>query len=218
MPAGPRAQDGEVVILFRGDRDSLYVLDTDERSYLEIDPETASRLAGQIGNVMGEVREQMKGMSPETRRQMEEVMAQIGVGDVASEPETIRAVATGKTSTVSGRICREHAILRSERRIGDICIADWGVSGVSRADLEPLRRLVTLQENLAAAMPLAGLRVVTIDPGAVSTLDGVPLRVRLRDNDQPETDTRVVAIERGDIATDAFQPPAGWTRRSWFLE
>ncbi|HZR71114.1 MAG TPA: hypothetical protein VFB01_18895 [Burkholderiales bacterium] len=218
VPAGPRPQDGDVVLVFRGDRDALYVLEPSDRSYVQIDRESVEWVTGQLDAVRGEVRAQMKGMSPETRARMEEVLDATGLSEPNGKAAEIRLVATGKTASTAGRSCREHTILRGSRPIGDACIADYATLGMTRSDLDPARRLATVAAELTRGMPGGGIGGVAMDPAAIAALDGVPIRVRVRDEDVPATETRVLGVERAAVAPEAFAPPPGWRKRSWLAQ
>jgi hypothetical protein len=215
LPAGSRAEDGRVVVVFRGDRETVYVLREEDHSYLEIDRTSVTEIGGQIDAVKREMRDQMRRMSPETRERVEQMLGDMGLDDAADAPKPIRAVATGKTASVGGHACREQAIVRGAERLGDLCVADWSALGMKRADLEPVRRLAALQAEVARSIPVGDAASMAVDPQAVAALDGVPVRIRVREKGQPATDTRVVAVERIDAPADAFAPPAGWRKRSW---
>ncbi|HEY8517106.1 MAG TPA: DUF4412 domain-containing protein [Candidatus Binatia bacterium] len=203
-------------VLFRGANDTLIVIDDQEKTYFEITRADAKRLASSLESARAQIRAQMENMSAEDRAAVEQAMKEFGgLGSAGQkkEPAPLKAVATGKTSSVEGRSCREFEVQRGGKRIAEACVASWSDTGLKPDDLVGLRKLAEFQREVLSAMNWEGLEAA---PGAevfelLDEVGGFPVRVRATE-DGETVEFRVKDIQRKDIDPKLFQVPAGYER------
>ncbi|MEW6272218.1 MAG: hypothetical protein AB1689_23290 [Thermodesulfobacteriota bacterium] len=203
-------------VLFRGASDTIVVLNDRERTYFEISRADAKRLASSLESVRAQIRAQLETMSPEDRAAVEQAMQEfggLGNGGAKKPPQPIKAVATGRTSEVEGRPCRQFDVQRGGKRIAEACVASWRDVGLEPDDLAGVRELAAFQRDVLEQVDWEGLESA---PGSevfelMEEIGGVPVRVRTMHEGKPIV-VRVIDVQRKDIDPELFRVPTGYER------
>ena len=138
-----RGTDGGMII--KGT--TIYMIDDKRKQYREMDKESMKKMAGQASDVMAQMQERMKNMTPEQRAMMEKMMGGKMPGGMAGDgkPDVYESKDTGKNDTVEGRKCRVWHINRNGRaarrnvRGAVLLVAGQGGFRESRSRSWPMR-------------------------------------------------------------------------------
>jgi hypothetical protein len=202
-------------VVYRGATDTVVVLNDDQRTYFEITRADAKRLASAVDSARAQIRAQLENLSPEDRAAVEQAMEQFGGlgGEEKKKPAPIKAVATGKSSEVGGRSCRQFDVLRGNERIAEACVAPWREVGLQPDDLAALRQLAAFQRDVLQELDWEGLDEA---PGAevfelMEEIGGIPVRVRTMHEGKPLV-LRVIDVQRKDVDPKLFKVPPGYER------
>ena len=198
--------DGNIVI-WRGDRRLLWVVDEAEGVVRELDEAGVNS----VSEMMAGVQAQMAAMPAEQRAMMEAMMNQrMGGASMPAAAPAPRAPLTwtpnGSSDTVAQRPCRGFDGKRDGRLEATVCATDWVAADVKADDFATLEDMAAFLSKLAG--PMAG-RMDEMRRGLVDSQGpGLPLRTTTK---TPKGDdvAELVAFTRSDLAPALFEPPAG---------
>jgi hypothetical protein len=189
------------VLIYRADRDLVWTVDEKRRTYSEMDRAVMQDMQAQMRANLGK-------MPPAQRTKMQAMLA---AGE-KKERDRPTITPTEREDKVGGLACREFEVSRAGKKESEVCVAEWRVAGVTKADLEVVRKLGAFQEDAfgGGQARSGGEDVLTI----FDELDGIPVRVRSFRADQPRSEFRVVKIERKPLEPKLFEVPDGYTKRT----
>lgn len=111
---------------------TIYVLDTQRKTYAALDRASAKEMANTMNDAMARLREQMASMPPEQRAMMENMMKQQGMpmptngtgpgANTAAKQPVYDATPTGKSDTVNGRACKVWTVTRDGAPAEQLCV------------------------------------------------------------------------------------------------
>lgn len=170
-----RVNDGDTSILFLtqgGDR--MVILTKSRNEYQEIDKAAMDAMGQQMSGMMAQLEGAMKGMPPEQRAMMEQMMK--GKMGAAVAPAAAAPTYTSKGSaTVSGFPCTNYDEMAGGQKTGELCAAGPAALGLNAADFQVFERMRAFTQAMAGPMaqmmprasgPRAGLNgfpVQTVD-------------------------------------------------------
>jgi hypothetical protein len=204
---GPRmridADDGRRTIVYRGDRETVWIIDHKKANYIEFERPTAAALASQA-------QAQLDRLAPEQRAAVD------GAIDVAAGAEVpgIEVRETGVRDRIHGIPCKEVELSRDDQRIADACWASYADAGVAPGSFDAVREVQALLQDSVAGLIPGKLRrdgLALLD--SFGQLDGVPLRARSYRQGQLETETLVTRIESKPLPESNFGIPKGYKPR-----
>jgi hypothetical protein len=202
-----------LVILFRGDRDTVFTIDADERSYTAIDRAMVERMHTKIDAARAKMKTELEALAPEQRAQVDKLLpARVAAGGESrtAPREALHPRATGRTDTVSGMRCSEFELMRGNEKESELCIAEWAVAGIAKQDLAVYGKLATFQDSMLQGAPFSP-EVGSGDAFKIlDQLDGVPIRTRSFARGAPTREMRVVKIVKKPIDPASFELPAGY--------
>ncbi len=207
-----RDGDETAHVQFNAGQNTAWVIDHDQRSYIELSEEGVAQMATQLENMMAQVRSQVEqataGMSEAQKAQLGGLIGQLGVeGDAGPRPPAVFR-ADGSEDQVAGMACRTGTLLVEGGPSTQLCVAPREDIGLPDADYRTLRAMVAFGAALAD-------RISTLFPGTASmvpsfdvdSLDGLPLRVR-----DASGEVAVTAVRQEPRPPITL--PAGYTRRA----
>ena len=138
------------ILIFRGDRNLVWVVDAQSRSYTELTGEAVQRMAGQVSGAMAaaqaRMQEELAKMPPERRAQLEAMLASrgglaglAGTGQPARTPQ-VSYVKAGGSKTVGSWRCDLYNRNLDGRKDQDVCIAPISAASLSPADFQVFER------------------------------------------------------------------------------
>jgi hypothetical protein len=210
--------DTPAEMIFRSDSNEMLFIDHSSKSYMVMDEATIKQLASQLGAAMSQMQEAMKNMPPEQRAAMEEMMKGRGMGAAmagAAAPTELRR--TAERADHSGYPAVKYEVLREGRVIRTMWITEWNnISGFAEAR-PAFERMAAFMQEMMKGLAQTGFGA-ELDMNMYEHMreaNGYPvLTVELGETGQPETETRLLSVTEQTIPASAFEPPAGYTRRT----
>ena len=223
------------VIIFRGDSGKMIVINHEEQYYMEMDPDTITRIGGQVSaqmdDAMQELNKQLEDMKPEQRAMMEKMLkgklgdslSKLGGDDRAKVAPLKPAefLKTGERATKQGYPCVKYDVLRSGEKVQELWVTDWNnVKGSEEtaATFEDMAEF--FEEMMAATRQMAGgfgVGLSAIDASAVDIFNGVngfPVVTRSFKGGELESETVLKSVSEKDFDVAAFAPPKGYKLRT----
>jgi len=196
-----RIEQGAGWMLYDSSKNSVFVVEPQRRSYLELNQEEMRRYGKQLGAARAMVDEQLKGLLPEQRAAIEKMMG----GETRGQPLLFQS--TGKRREVAGHACTQGRLTRfntKDRQYKveeNVCLAAPKDIGMSEADYATVRKLYALMHE----MQELGAPGILPD---FSEIDGVPLEVSNPNGDFQ----RLKSVTHADLPAEKFTVPADYTR------
>lgn len=191
--------EGENILLFRLDREKIYLLNPANKTYQEMTfaevEQQMKQMSAMMDQQMAELEKQMESMSPEERKMLEQQMGGLMKPKTSgAKPEIVK---TGETKKVAGMAASKYVV----RRDGKDVIAIWAAPEVK--DWAGMRT-----DFLQFAKRMGSLSRITEGMSdAYNKIDGFPVLTEIGGM----TNT-VTKVERKSTPASAFDVPAGYKK------
>lgn len=166
--------------LYDKSRDLVIHVDTENRSYVEMDKDAIKMQSAALSKMMAaqmeKMRTLMQNMPPEQRAMMEAQMGGMmgkSPADAGSD-EKLRTEKRG-SKRVSGINCRIYELFDGQRKAAEICMATAKDAGISAGDYAALMAMLDFMRNMTRSMPAMG---APSDPLMAVDLKGVPMEMK----------------------------------------
>jgi len=183
-------------MIFDGDKDKVIGLDPMKRTYFEC------RVADMSARAKSQMERFTSKMTEEQRKAMEEQLR---------SPPNMKWEPTGKTQKVAGFSCEWfREVLPKGGTLAHVCFIPWSPSVVTQADTAPMRKMEQFLSR--AEWPITGADIHAIYAKFTDS-PGLPAITEYR-SPAGKVDYKLALsrLERGSVAPEKFQPPAGYTR------
>jgi hypothetical protein len=201
-------------VVFRSDRDLVWLVDHERRTYYQLDPESARQVASQVAGLKEGLEQGLESLTPEQREAVRELLGELAAPSAAGAPE-YRLEEKGELGRYAEIACARHDVLEGAKRVAELCLAEYGKPPLSR-------------EALAAVPALGGFLRRTLEPllaqfpslrpvatfAALDRAPGVPLLVRSFGDKGESRETTVTRVAEEPVDAALFELPAGYAR-SW---
>jgi len=226
-------QDGKARIESGGSRntvsifkdDTMYVLDTEHKTYMTMDRDTMERMASTVNDAMEKMRSKMADLPPEQRAMMENMMKQRGVPGAQQTVKTasLDATATGATESIDGRTCKVWNIKRDDKLSSQVCVVPYaGLPG--HEEFQALAKKMSalfekISERFANNMANNMGRQFTDNPfqqstGIAAKINGVPFITRRYHEDALDPEETAIKVWKSQtIDATQFEIPAKYTKK-----
>jgi len=200
-----------VLFLTDGGRNRMVLLDKDKNQYREMDQQMIDQMAGQMGQAtaaMAQMQAQMKGMTPEQRAAMEQMMKGRGLPGAASSAVTsaVRTTYANKGSgSANGFACTKYEGTRRAEKVSEVCAANPSQLKFDASDLQVLDKMKEFSaglQRMATSSPFfnAGT-VASISEGGYS---GLPVQETKFSNGKASEKTDTKSIDRATFSNADF--------------
>lgn len=205
-------------IIFRGDLNKVWVLQSKNHSYLEMTPGGMAQVGARMDQAMAQMKEKLAAMPEAQRKQIEAMMAARGLaqGAPSATPQTTYEKA-GDSRTVGEWNCAPYRIVVDGKPSSEVCIARLSDLGLSRDDLKAFASFSAFMGQIRAAM--GGLRtpITAINFESMTKaigFDGFPVQTISKFGDgSRQVVATLKSIQHQDPPAGAFDLPAGYAKR-----
>jgi hypothetical protein len=206
-------------VIFRGDLNRTWVIATPTSNYVEITPEVVTAFAARLAAAQTpgsaeqqKLQERLAKLPPQQRALAEQQLRSLGAGAAAGQ---VAYAKTGQLKSVASGRCEVYGKSVNGQKQEELCIASISSVGLTDADFRVLGLFATFMGPLATS-PVAPRADYFnwADMNKAIGFSGIPLESTLLGNGQPTLQDTVQKIERANIAADAFDLPAGLTKRA----
>ena len=168
----------DATVIFRGDQNKVWILQPEQKSYMEMTPETmrnmGTRMAGaqaQMNAAMAQMQAQLAQMPPAQREQMERMMAGRMGGAMAAAPKT-EYRKTG-ASKVGSWACDTYEGYRNNQKVVELCTVAPTALGFAASDFEVAEKMADFFSKL---VPQGADNLFRPGKAETQGFSGVPVR------------------------------------------
>ena len=216
---------GRSVMIFRGDKQTMWIVAPDRRSYQELTKEQVDRFGEQMGGRMAEMRQQMqeqlKNMPPERRKMVEQMMkSRMGGMLMAAAPTSkteYSLVASGQQ--VNQWTCDKYEGVRDGEKQREIWTVPPEEVGFEASDFQVMKQM---SEFIKGLSQFGGGQAEQQTPfrvgagGEGQDFSGVPVRQIDYRAGRPSSRSELKEVRREDFDAELFEVPAGFKKQQMF--
>lgn len=201
-------------LLYDQARSAITIINHKDRTFMVLDEQSIAKFMSGTMQMMNRVQEQlnqqMKGMSPEQRAQIERMMGGMMQPPKQAESPPIKYIKTNKSQKVSGIACQITHMVKAGKPVTEVCLAKTNAVNMPAADLKTLLSMQATATKLAgAAAPLLERLGSEMPELGGQNLDGLPLMVTdLSGNSR--TRMTVKSVTQGSVPKGAMSIPKGY--------
>jgi hypothetical protein len=210
------SDDGEKLereVIFRADRDVMWFVDHEDKTYRQIDRAAIEAFAAKMNEAMTKMKAQLAGLPPEQRAMVEKNLPAMMPGATAKPAPKVEYRKTAETKSISGFDCTKYERVEDGRVEELLWVAPNAAIGLSGEDQAVFGKMGEFSQRMLSAMGPAVGAEVGDEFAAVSKLGGWPILTQdLDDQGKVEDETLVESITHDELADTVFDVPAGYTQ------
>jgi hypothetical protein len=207
----PGAGGSRQVFIFDANKQLIYMINPERKTYSEMTKADADRLGAQASGVMTQMQEQLKNLPPEQRAQVEAMMRGRGAGMPTAAPAAIQYKKTG-TDKVGRWTCDKYDGFQNNQKVAEVCTVNPKELGLTMADFAVTQELMAFMRGmLSMANANTMFQVGTSD--TAGGYSGVPVR-RVSIAGSQQTVSEVTEVTRQTFSDATFAVPAGLTKEA----
>lgn len=194
-----------------GDNKKMVMIDFAKKEYHEITQEQMKRMRAKMDAAMAQMKEKLAQLPPEQRQKIEAAMGQTK----SMVPEEKYTRASG-SKTVAGHKCELYSVEAEGKKVADACFIPWSeLKGVDREQLkQSVEAMTDVWKGFGMDMRM-GERSSDSMMKAWGLPNGLPgWRKSVKDGDEEGSESTLTSISQGAIPRSAFEPPAGFTKKT----
>jgi hypothetical protein len=196
----------EGVMIFRGDKKLLWMVDAEKKSYMEMTEAEMAAMAARMKEAMAQL-EAMKGqMPPAMLEQMKKAMPG------ASAPKrTVKPM--GANKEINGFPCAGYMVASDDGTSSEVWSADPKAVRLEPGDLAAFKEFADFMKTALPGMEELDDWAKDFEHPKEGQVPGVPILTILKDKAGKEVlRTELVKIDHGAVAASVFEVPAGFAK------
>jgi hypothetical protein len=196
------------VIIFRGDKNVFWVVNNEERTYMEMTQKDLENLKTQMDNTQKMMAEQMKNMPEEQRKMMEQMMP-AAAGSAKKEKTEFKKKSGGEK--VGKWTCDHYEGFQNGKKSDEVWTASWDQLGIKRSDMSALKKMGEFFEVISQD---AGefMKIGSEEWEKEQGISGVPVRWIDFVDGKGENQGEIKEIIKQDLKAALFELPAGYEK------
>ena len=211
---GDKAQH---TLIYRGDRDVIYSLDSSDRAFIEIDRQLITILGKELHAARREMEMLLRRLPDDQRKSGERIIGLEVTDEDGLARATLRVRDDGATVKRLGRDCRKVSLWRGDIQVAAACIVPWRSVGIGPRDLDVFRQLANFQREIMGAGGLTPLEVVPDQPlDLLVQFDGFPMEFSRKVKGKLVSAIRVTKMAKSKARKGTFEVPANYALRPGF--
>jgi hypothetical protein len=210
MRAESRSGGEDNTVIFRSDKEVLWVINAADKSYTEMTKNDVRKIKGQMDEAMRMMQEQMKNLPPEQRAMMEKMMKG---NTMPAQPEktVFKKVTSGVM--VNTWKCDKYEGYRGGQLTEEVWTASWEDLGIEQNDF---RVMQSMGEFVSELSPDAAshFNVGSDEWEKEQGYPGVPVRTISYSMGEKVFQTEIQDIKRQEVDSSLFELPKGLSREN----
>ena len=202
------------VMIFRGDRQVMWMIDHKAKVYREMTKADIGRLGNRASEIRAMMQEQLKNMPPE-RRQMGEKMMKSKMSGMGGAPQPAK---TEYTKVASGQevnqwTCDKYEGIREGQKRREVWTAAPGQLGLDMSDFKVMQQMGEFFKGFSQFGNEAPFRVGSEAAQQEKDYTGVPVRQIFYQGGRPISKTEIKEVRREDFDASLFEIPEGYKKQ-----
>ena len=204
-----RGQD----VIFRGDKQVLWIVDPAEKSYTEMTEKDAEAMAAKVNDAMAQLKEAMKNVPPEQRAMMEKMMSG-KMTHLAKSERTVKPLDEKKT--INGFDCSGYNVI-TDQGVTEVWAADPAALKIKPEDLSVFKDLAQFMKSALPGMDQFTDLAKDFEHPGKDQVPGFPVLTIGRDKDGKELyRAELIKVDHGTVPESVFDLPEGLTKKKGF--
>lgn len=207
----PGAQGAVQTVVFDGAAQVMRMIDTANKSYVEISKADVDQLSDQMSGAMAMMQERMKSLPPEQRAQMEAAMRGRGMPGAAGAPA---AAKTEYKKTGTGKVgkwtCDKYDGFQGDKKVSEICTVEPSALGVSAGDFDVTKQMASFFQKI---VPQSSGQMFSIGSAELG-FSGIPVRSVIGIGGGRETTIEITEVSRKNFTDASYAVPDGFQKRA----
>jgi hypothetical protein len=205
-----QADDHEGFAVFRDD--TLYVINTRDKDYVQLDRATIKAMADTINPALKQLQERMATMSPEQKAQIEQMLGGNLPQLDTPAPQQVRR--TGRSGKVAQYTCNYVEIVEGSTVTDEFCVVTPSTLPGGEEVMAATTRMSQLMRDIFKDVDAPWLRQ-TVDRQLQNfdQLGGIPVATKHFDAGKPVNETTLTGVRQLALKEAVFEIPAGYKRR-----
>lgn len=200
------------VMIFDGEKQTLWTIDPKGQRYTEITEADAKRIQEMQQQMEQQMKERLKALPPDQRKEMEERLDAMK-GKPSDGPKLTFEPAGETKKTKHGFSCKPYRVLGNGKPIEEACFIPWKETGLSVDDFRAFDALDQFFRKLGSQ---GGNQQNRIFADLLQS-PGIPAHVAMIGPDGTlGAEQDLVVLKKENIPADQFTPPAGLKKESLF--
>lgn len=193
---------GSRYMLYKGGKDTLYIVQPDKQAYTVIDRKGIKMLGQRMQQVRKRYEQQLQKLPKDKRAQVEKQLGPL----LHANKEPVTFSRTGGTSTVAGHKCYKGVARRGGKSLQTLCVARPSELGLSGGEYGTIKKMYGLMASLEQA---SGFVRGAPD---IASLKGVPIAIDMGKKDSKRRQV-LEKVSHKHLSDALFQLPQGYTSR-----
>lgn len=202
------------VMIFRGDRQVMWIIDHKAKVYREMTKADIGRLGGRASEIRAMMQEQLKNMPPERRQMVEKMMKSkmSGMGGAAQPAKTeYTKVASGQE--INQWTCDKYEEIREGQKRREVWTAAPDQLGLETSDFKVMQQMAEFIKGFSQFGREAPFRVGSEAAQQEGDYSGVPVRQIFYQDGRPSSKTEIKEVRREDFDASLFELPEGYKKQ-----
>lgn len=212
--------DSRGAMIFRGDRQVMWMIDYEEKTYFEVTPKDLQRMKSTMEDSMAAMRkqmeEQLKDLPPEQRRMVEDMMKTrmppVSAKQAPEDKVTYTKVASGQR--FQRWTCDKYEGRRGGEKVSEVCSASVAALGLNPDNLRAWRQLAEFFKAFDPAGAEGLLAPSSEDWEKDQGYPGIPVHEISYSDGKPESESKIQEIRQQDFSPSVFEIPAGFRKEA----
>jgi hypothetical protein len=222
--------DGHTVVVFKDN--SMFMLDSSNKTYRVLDKAAMDQMAGKMNDVMSQMQAKMAAMPPEQRATMERMMQSMGTSMPgaagAAKPHVYDAQDAGTSGSAGGRSCHMWNATRDGKPTEQMCVVPESSLPGTAEVMTAIRNAAAFNQQFLDGMQAHGGAAASLSSGSggimaqhlnvMQKIGGVPVATRHYDSTTgalDSTESVMTQWQQRSIDASQFEIPAGYTRKDF---
>lgn len=202
-------------IVFEADAGVLKHVDHGRQQYMVLDEASINQISGTVNAAMEQMQQALASMPAEQRAMMEGMMGKaMGSSEPAREIKTT-VEKTGERETINGYPCIKYLVKAGGVLQSELWVTPFTRLKADRKELGALFKLTDFQEKLVQAFSKQPGLAQELRAGMIAyeDIDGLPILIRMFQDGELSSETRVKHVQSADVDPGLFQVPSGYKRQ-----
>ncbi len=202
------------VIIFRGDRQVLWMIDNKAKAYREMTKADVDRIGGQVNEMMAKMQEQLKNMPPQ-QRQMVEKMMKSRMGGMAggAQPAKTEYTKVAGGQEINQWTCDKYEGIREGQKQREVWTTAPDQLGLEMSDFKVMQQMGEFFKGFSQFGREAPFRVGSEAAEQEGDYSGVPVRQIFYQGGRPISKTEIKEVRREDFDASLFEVPEGYKKQ-----
>ncbi len=203
--------DAPNLIIFRGDKGLLWVVDEAEKTYFQMDRATVEKMSDKLSAALKQYEAQLAQLPPEQRAQLEKMLK--GRLPQPAPKEKVEIRKTGESATLEGYPCVRFDLYRGAEKDSEIWATDLANVPGAHNFSALLRSVGEFWEPIMNSFP-GGRSPGELDFSALGGLNGFPIVVKNYDAaGRVSNEVHMTSITVKEMPDSIFEVDPGYTLR-----